>query len=102
MYIERLGSFGVTAEPWQVVTSSLVVAHLLSQSLPEGSPIYAIGEAGLLAALREKGFLPLPVESAEKAKAVVMGVDRGINYLKISEAALLIRRGVPFFRHQSR
>jgi 4-nitrophenyl phosphatase len=50
-----------------------------------------------MSALLEKGFLPLPVEEAGKAKAVVMGVDRGINYVKISEAALLIRSGIPFF-----
>ncbi len=97
MYIKRLAGFGIGVEPWQVVTSSLVAAHLLSQSLPGGSPIFVIGEAGLLAALHDKGFNPVSIEDAGKAKAVVMGVDRGINYAKMSEAALLIRSGVPFF-----
>jgi 4-nitrophenyl phosphatase len=96
MYIERLARFGVVVEAWQVVTSSLVAAHLLSQSLPTGTPIFVIGESGLLTALTDKGFIPVTVEDAGKAKAVVMGVDRGINYIKMSEAALLIRKGVPF------
>jgi 4-nitrophenyl phosphatase len=97
MYIERLAKFGVIAEQWQVVTSSLVAAHLLSQFLPAGSPIFVIGETGLLAALRDKNFTPMSLEEAGKAQAVVMGVDRQINYQKMSEAALLVRRGVPFF-----
>jgi 4-nitrophenyl phosphatase len=48
-------------------------------------------------ALREKGFELLQVEKAEKAQAVVMGIDRHINYIKMREAALLVRRGLPFY-----
>ena len=128
-YIERLAGFGVTAQPWQVVTSSLVVAELLARRFgpippippsppPRPSPIphyrngggygkgrgaggpgqvFAIGEEGVMKALREKGFELLPVEEAEKAQAVVMGIDRQINYYKMREAALLVRRGLPFY-----
>jgi 4-nitrophenyl phosphatase len=96
-YIERLAGFGVTVDPWQVVTSSLVAAHMLSRVFPEGGLIFAIGEAGLMCALREKKFTPVPVEEAEKAQAVVIGVDREINFAKMSEATLLVRRGIPFY-----
>ncbi len=96
-YVERLAGYGVTAEPWQVVTSSLGVAHLLNQKFPAGGPVFAIGEAGVMIALREKDFEPLPVEEAEKAQAVVVGIDRGINFEKMCEATLLVRRGVPFY-----
>lgn len=96
-YVERLAGFGVTVESWQVMTSSLVVAHLLSQNFPSGGPIFAIGEAGVMLALCEKGFEPLSVEESEKAQAVVVGLDRGINFSKMSEAALLVRRGLPFY-----
>jgi 4-nitrophenyl phosphatase len=97
MYIERLTRFGVAVEAWQVVTSSLVAAHLLCQTLPAGGPIFVIGETGLLAALKDKKFEPVSLDEAITAQAVVMGVDRQINYLKMSEAALLVRHGVPFF-----
>ena len=121
-YIERLAGFSVQAETWQVVTSSLVVAELLARRfsplLPptsrpltspkigrgrgaggdgEGVKVFAIGEEGLIQALRDKGFEPLPVEEAQTAQAVVMGIDRQINYSKMREAALLVRRGVPFY-----
>jgi 4-nitrophenyl phosphatase len=96
-YVERLAGYGVAIEPWQVVTSSLGVAHLLGQKFPSGGLVYAIGEAGIMLALREKGFELLSVENAEKAQIVVMGVDRGITFAKMSEAALLVSRGVPFY-----
>ncbi|MBU2611909.1 MAG: hypothetical protein KJ606_13335, partial [Chloroflexi bacterium] len=127
-YLERLAGFGVTIQPWQVVTSSLALADLLYQhfsSLPQegegeqpseftaknaknqinlrelsdlrGLGVFAIGEEGVMTALREKGFKLLSVEEAEKAQAVVMGIDRQINFDKMREATLLVRRGVPFY-----
>jgi len=96
-YVERLAGFGVTVEPWQVVTSSLAVAHLLNKKFLSGGPVFAIGGAGVMLALLEKGFEPLSLEEAEKAQAVVMGIDWDINFAKICEATLLVRRGVPFY-----
>ena len=96
-YVKRLAGYGVMVEPWQVVTSSLGVAHLLSQRFPCGGPVLAIGEAGMMIALREQGFEPLTMQEAEKAQAVIMGVDWGITFAKMSEAALLVRKGVPFY-----
>ena len=110
-YVDRLAGFGVSVEPWQVVTSALAVAELLDKALPPPSAplsrtagegtgvreVFAIGEAGILNALRAKGFEPLSAEDAEKAQAVVMGIDRQINFQKMMEATLLVRRGVPFY-----
>jgi 4-nitrophenyl phosphatase len=96
-YVIRLAGFGVKIEPWQVVTSSLGVADLLSHRFPNGGPIYAIGETGLILALREKNFEPLSVEEANHAQAVVVGIDHEISFSKMAEAALLVRRGIPFF-----
>ncbi|MDI6770100.1 MAG: HAD-IIA family hydrolase [Anaerolineales bacterium] len=97
-YVERLAGFGVTIQPWQVVTSSLALAELLYQHFNlRGLGVFAIGEAGVMTALREKDFEPLSVEEAERAQAVVMGIDRQINFVKMREATLLVRRGLPFY-----
>ena len=112
-YVDRLAGFGVKVEPWQVVTSALVVAELLEKRfrpnppMPpfpdreggngELGPIFAIGGEGVMTALREKGFTLLSVQEAEKAQAVVVGIDRQINFQKMAEAALLVRRNVPFY-----
>jgi 4-nitrophenyl phosphatase len=99
-YVERLASFGVNVEPWQVVTSAQAVAELLAERFaphPEDTKVFAIGEQGVIEALTEKGFQVLPVERAQEAQAVVMGIDRQITFQKIAEATLLVRGGIPFY-----
>lgn len=98
-YADKLAEFGVQVEPWQVVTSSLAVSHMLSttRKFPNGSKIFVIGEEGVHQALQEKGFQVLGVENAQDAQVVVMDIDRAITFDKMREATLLVRRGVPFY-----
>jgi 4-nitrophenyl phosphatase len=96
-YVEKLHGFGVSVEPWQIVTSSLAVANMMSQRLPAGSPVFAIGEQGLTDALKAVNFEVLSIENAEKAEAVVIGIDKQVSFDKMREATLLVRAGKPFF-----
>jgi len=92
-YQSRLHSLGVELDQSQILTSSLAVADLLHRRFPNGGKIYLIGESGLQAALEERGF----VISADNPLAVVVGIDRQINYEKLTAATLLIRSGIPFY-----
>lgn len=96
-YVERLDGLGVSVEAWQVVTSALGIAELLSKRFPSGGPIFAIGGTGVMTALHERGFELLSIEDAKLAHAVVIGLDHQINFEKMQEATLLVRRGVPFY-----
>ncbi len=96
-YIERLAGFGVQVEAWQVITSALGVAYLFAEKFPPGTPVFTIGEEGVISALKERGFCPVGIAEADQAKAVVMGLDHQISYEKLVEAALLVRKGVPFY-----
>ena len=96
-YVDKLAELGVEVNAGQIITSALGVAHILSQKFPQGGPVFAIGEAGVLDALRAKNFEPLSVEDAPKALAVVASIDRQISFNKMMEATLLIRNGVPFY-----
>lgn len=96
-YLEKLAGFGVSVQPWQVVTSALAVAELLARRFPSGTPVFAIGGEGVMQALRAKGFVLLPVENAPEAQVVVFGLDRAITFQKMVEATLLIRAGKPFY-----
>ncbi len=96
-YVERFARFGVNVEPWQIVTSAQGVADLLSKKFPSGGSIFAIGGAGVMTALHEKGFKLLSLETATQAQAVVFGIDVQINFEKMREAALLVGNGVPFY-----
>ena len=96
-YAQRLVEFGVSAEPWQVVTSALGTAHMLIEKFPPKTKVFMIGEDGVRQALQEKGFEILSVEAAAAAQIVVVGLDRSIDFAKMLEATLLVRRGVPFY-----
>ena len=90
----KLASFGVSIHPEQVLTSSVgAAAHLRSQ-LPEGSPVFAIGEQGLIEALEAAGFPVVP--TAEGARAVVVGIDSELNWKKLAEAAYALQNGALF------
>ncbi len=96
-YVARLQEFGVEIEPWQVVTSSQAAVHTLAQKFPRGTKVFMIGEDGVRVPLEEEGFEILSVENAPQAQAIVMGMDREINFQKAAEATLLIRKGIPFY-----
>lgn len=96
-YLEKLAGFGVSVEPWQIITSALAVAEMLASRFPAGTPLFAIGGEGVMQALSARGFEVLPIQKASQAEAVVFGIDRDINFNKMVEATLLVRAGKPFY-----
>lgn len=96
-YVEKLAALGVKAQAAQIITSSLAVTRLMAQNLPPQAAVFAIGEDGLQQALSEQGFKLLSTAQASLAQALVIGIDRNINFEKMAEAALLIRQGKPFY-----
>ena len=96
-YVATLEKLGVRVSSEQIVTSALGTAHILSRKFPHGTKIFIVGENGTRSALEEKGFDVLSVERAQEAEIVVMGIDREVNFVKMREAALLVRRGIPFY-----
>lgn len=96
-YVATLEKLGVRVSAQQVVTSALGTASMLSQNFQRGTKVFMIGEDGTRAALGENGFDILSVERAQEAQVVVMGIDREVNFNKMREATLLVRRGVPFY-----
>jgi 4-nitrophenyl phosphatase len=92
-YLEKLCGFGVSLAPWQIVNSSQTVAHHLQQLHPEGGPVFIVGESGMVLELAKEGFYP---STGESPLAVTVGLDRELNYEKLSLACSYIRSGVPF------
>jgi glycerol-1-phosphatase len=88
---ERLASVGVDAKPEEVVTSALATATLLAER-GVGSA-FVVGEGGLLEALGDAGIRV--VDASAEADVVVVGFDRGADYMKLKDASVLVERGVP-------
>ena len=91
-YLEKLAGFGVMLENWQVINSAQATAHYLKQQYPQGGPVFIVGENGLHEALETQGFY----QADCNVLAVVTGLDRNINYGKLSKATKLIRSGAAF------
>jgi len=91
-YLTKLAGFGVRLEPHQIITSSQTAAYFLKRLHLNNGRVFPVGERGLEEALREQGFIVAETD----VSAVVVGLDRNINYQKLSQAADLVRSGVHF------
>jgi glycerol-1-phosphatase len=87
---ERLTSLGIRAEPGEVMTSALATATLLADRGTRSA--FVIGEDGLRTALAEVG-IDLVDASDGVVDAVVVGFDRGADYAKLRDGAVLVERG---------
>ena len=88
---DKLRSIGITTEDDQVFTTSMATANYIAEQKEDAS-VYVVGEEGIIEALKEKG-MNLVDESPD---FLVMGIDRGVNYEKLSKACLAVRNGAIF------
>ncbi len=91
-YVSLLATFGVTIEPWQVVSSATASIEYLCDKYPQGGPVFIIGEQGIWEACTQRGFY----QSESNALAVIVGIDRQLTYEKLRVATLLIHSGASF------
>ena len=97
-HLEKLSGFGLTLEPWQIISSAAAAANVLGKRFPEGGAVFVVGENGIQRALEERGFKPI-IDPADVTTpvAVVSSFDRCVTYQKLSRATLHIRAGAPFY-----
>jgi 4-nitrophenyl phosphatase len=91
-HLEKMKSFGVDLEPWQIINSIQVVVALLRRKFPEGGPIYGVASPSTIKAMVDAGYYI----DEKNAKAVIVGLDRTLTYEKLETATLLIRSGALF------
>jgi 4-nitrophenyl phosphatase len=91
-YVEKVASFGVALEPWQVVNSSQAAASYLQDRYPQGGGVFVVGMPALVETLSEAGFAHRDTD----VLAVVGSMDRTVSYEKLKTATLLIRAGAHF------
>ncbi|HWL91818.1 MAG TPA: HAD-IIA family hydrolase [Actinomycetota bacterium] len=89
--VERLATVGVDARLEEVVTSALATATILSERGIRSA--FVVGEEGLLQALADAGIRVVDASGGE-VDVVVVGYDRGADYMKLKDASVLVERGV--------
>jgi 4-nitrophenyl phosphatase len=92
--VGRLAQAGVTFPPEGVMTSAHAAAGYLRRTFPPPVRVFVIGEAPLIEALRQAGCETVP--GPDHPQSVVVGMDRGLDWAKLTEATLAIRAGATF------
>lgn len=93
--VERLAAVDVEARPEEIVSSSQAAASLLEP----GQRVLVLGGAGIVEALEVRGVEVLAADGAEASgalDAVVVGLDRALDYARLAAAADGVRRGARF------
>lgn len=91
-YVRHLARMGMRVPEPRIITSSQVAAAYLARRLRRGARVLVIGEWGLRQAVRRAGF----VVAWDRVAAVVVGLDRTLNYRKLSKATDALLRGAAF------
>ena len=94
-YVAKLAGMGVSVSLDEVFTSAQATALFLRERTANGARVFAIGEDGLLQALRQAGFSLCDLYQVT-AEYVVVGMDRGLSWDKLATATLNIRAGAKF------
>ena len=91
----HLRALGLACTPDAVATSSQAGAWLLADRLAEGSPVLAVGGAGVSAALAEAGLRPvLPADARHTpVEAVLQGYGPAVTATDLAEAAYAVEGG---------
>lgn len=107
-YADKLTRLGVPATEDDVITSAFVLAHHLAHHAPD-LRYYVIGEANFLDELRSHGLTvvndldtltrqdPLGVIHPDGIDAVVVALDRTLDYRKFNTVYQALRRGARYF-----
>lgn len=88
-YVAKFARAGVAVRPEQLITSAYAAADYLLSLTEPGSPVYMIGEDGLVDALESRGLCV----TDKDAQYVVVGLDRHFTFDKMAIAMHLIQNG---------
>ncbi len=91
----RLGRLGLRAGADDIVTSAQAAARLLADRLDPGATVLVAGAEALRDAVTATGLRTVAEADAGPA-AVVLGYDPTIDYHRLAEACLAVRRGALF------
>ncbi|TWT24395.1 TIGR01457 family HAD-type hydrolase [Planomicrobium sp. CPCC 101110] len=88
---DKLARFGIKAEKSRIISSAIAAAKYVKHWHP-GKTVFMIGSIGLEKALAQEGIKRVK----ENGDIVLMGIDRDINFDKLANACLEVRKGATF------
>jgi len=91
-YVEKVARMDIDVAESEVLASADATASYLRQQAPNGARVYVIGESGLKSAIEAVGL----TLAESEVEYVVVGLDRDLNYQKLTTAVRLLRAGAAF------
>lgn len=96
-YLAKFDQLGLEAHPLELVTSAMAARHYLTHLEIRPKRVFVVGETGLINILEEGGFMVVPLDTdPQTIDAVVVGMDRGFTYEKLTLALQAIMAGARF------
>lgn len=89
---DQLVGLGIPTAPHEVMTAAQAAAELLATRVPAGERVLVVGGAGLLTAVRAKGY-DVVVSADDDPVAVVQGFAPELGWAQLAEAAYAVQRG---------
>ena len=96
-YLAHLKSFGISATPKQLYTSTHATIDFLKRKFPRVRRLFVLGTPGLCDELTAAGFELMPDDPNAPPDAVLVGFDKTLTYSRLCRAAWWIKNGKPFF-----
>jgi 4-nitrophenyl phosphatase len=90
-YVEKLERMDIRIGADEVLGSAGATARYLVHAAPPGARVFVIGEGGLRSAIADVGFV-----LAEDDVEYVVGLDRALDYRKLTLAVRHVRAGAAF------
>src|SRR5699024_5628213 len=87
-FVEKLQSFDIYVDESKILTSAIATAKYIQSFQPENG-VFVIGEDGIQQAIEE---VRIDVNEVDP-DYVVIGLDRSMNYDKLTKASVAIQRG---------
>ena len=91
-YVEKVARMEIEVAESEVLASADATASYLKQQSPNGARVYVIGESGLKDSIEAVGL----TLAESDVQYVVVGLDRELNYQKLTTAVRLLRAGAAF------
>lgn len=95
-FVKKLADMGIKSDNEHIMTSSYATAIYLRSKGAEGGTVYIIGEEGINEELKAIGMKAIDDPMKTKADYVVVGLDRGFDYGKLTKAQYAILGGATF------
>lgn len=91
----QLTELDIPTEPGDVMTAAQAAAELLATRLQPGAKVLVVGGAGMVSAVRAKGFVVV-TSAEEQPEAVAQGFSPEVGWAQLAEAAYAVAGGAWF------